>query len=778
MSATSSRPCPTPVDTDLPISEDCIKPHAVTEEGCCQPAVSIEQDLAKNMSSTLEQILDVLRGSTIVEERGKDVNSKFWATYKKISSEHDDDFLARANDDMGIILTFAGLFSAVNSTFIIGMQPNPGDTTNALLLHLIQIIADGPNAVDDISNLSSSTDYSSSTVWIQTLAYASLSFSILAAFGAVLAKQWLNSYKAARGRGSLEERGMQRQIKLDGLEYFHLPTILQAFFVLLQISLLLFGLSLSANLWTQQTTISSVIICTTAFGILLYGVTIHVSLWRPDSPFQTPGSKIAGTICRLFLPVRSTMVPNIFTKSSAIRWILETSTNPEVIEAAAAMVPLVQWSPKLDASAAYARLRDNFMACHDSEELYVKYAMAMAHLCSQAVKINPELLGKGFYIVEFGQARNHLIRNSFMAGRLAYHQLESTEPKAARRKHKADARTALRTMAVHGKSNHLSLPDDETLIWDGDLQWWHSDGLMPDYEEFDWLVDYLESYVPARPTNTAEDEIEGDALLALSAMHGLGSSAKRPSYIRVLVRCMGPTRPPRVRHAALRAISDARGELASIINDSVSQGVDATLLDELSRALLTTVRPNHDQAIHHSGPDAFFHKARDGCYFRLIFALAKNDEWHQCLTRDGHLERCISLVDQVLESRSCALTCYLIGIFMRIDPSVKGFPFSPAPERWRTLISATWAFARSFMEPRDYAETLPALVTATRQNLRGSDDGVPSAEVVYLADRVHRVLVELQDRQATLANGQEDALVDAALSSVQGLHDDLRRMTE
>jgi hypothetical protein len=57
-------------------------------------------------SNTLEQILDVLRGSTIAEELGKDVESKFWATYKKASNDHDGDFLERANDDMGIILTF------------------------------------------------------------------------------------------------------------------------------------------------------------------------------------------------------------------------------------------------------------------------------------------------------------------------------------------------------------------------------------------------------------------------------------------------------------------------------------------------------------------------------------------------------------------------------------------------------------------------------------------------------------------------------------------------
>ncbi|KAJ8590081.1 hypothetical protein M405DRAFT_711786, partial [Rhizopogon salebrosus TDB-379] len=111
------------------------------------------------------------------------------ATYKKVSNEYDDDFLERANDDMAIILTFAGLFSAVNSTFIVGMQPNPGDTTNALMVQLIKIAVDGSSVVN-LSDLSSSTGYSSSTAWMQALAYASLSFSVLAAFGAVMGKQW------------------------------------------------------------------------------------------------------------------------------------------------------------------------------------------------------------------------------------------------------------------------------------------------------------------------------------------------------------------------------------------------------------------------------------------------------------------------------------------------------------------------------------------------------------------------------------------------------------
>jgi hypothetical protein len=62
----------------------------------------------------------VLKGSTIAEERGNDINSKFWATYKKVSTDYDDDFLGRANDDMGIILTFVHFFfTSVNASLTV-----------------------------------------------------------------------------------------------------------------------------------------------------------------------------------------------------------------------------------------------------------------------------------------------------------------------------------------------------------------------------------------------------------------------------------------------------------------------------------------------------------------------------------------------------------------------------------------------------------------------------------------------------------------------------------
>ncbi|KAG2078676.1 hypothetical protein BDR04DRAFT_980073, partial [Suillus decipiens] len=119
----------------------------------------------------------------------KDPLSRFWAAYKKVSVEYDDNMLERCNGNMDILLIFAGLFSAVNTAFIIAMQPSASDTTNVLLAQLTQIILDGSSAVQPI-NLSPPIKYSPSKTLTQGLGYVSLMFSILAAFGAVLGKLW------------------------------------------------------------------------------------------------------------------------------------------------------------------------------------------------------------------------------------------------------------------------------------------------------------------------------------------------------------------------------------------------------------------------------------------------------------------------------------------------------------------------------------------------------------------------------------------------------------
>ncbi|KAG1801258.1 hypothetical protein EV424DRAFT_1287269, partial [Suillus variegatus] len=121
--------------------------------------------------------------------------SHFWAAYNRVAEEHDDEFLDRYKSDMDTMLLFSGLFSTVSTAFIAAMEsnlsPDPNDTTHALLTQLVQIglgnfTAAGSTPVAPASTWSPPT----ATVRVQSIAYASLAFSLLAAFGAMLCKQW------------------------------------------------------------------------------------------------------------------------------------------------------------------------------------------------------------------------------------------------------------------------------------------------------------------------------------------------------------------------------------------------------------------------------------------------------------------------------------------------------------------------------------------------------------------------------------------------------------
>ncbi|KIK40242.1 hypothetical protein CY34DRAFT_60415, partial [Suillus luteus UH-Slu-Lm8-n1] len=127
----------------------------------------------------------------------KDNRSRFWRVYKRVAEEYDGEFLERYTSDMDIVLVFSGLFSAVSTSFVVAMQsslsPNPIDTTNTLIAQLVQIGLGNLAAVPTVP--ASTWSPSTMTLRIQMIAYTSLSMSLLAAFGAVLGKQWLGYYK-------------------------------------------------------------------------------------------------------------------------------------------------------------------------------------------------------------------------------------------------------------------------------------------------------------------------------------------------------------------------------------------------------------------------------------------------------------------------------------------------------------------------------------------------------------------------------------------------------
>ena len=180
------------------------------------------------------------------------------------------------------------MFSAITSAFIVqiipGLQPNPADLTNVLLLRILQQNASfgGTNPLAPISNIPISI------VRAQSILFASLSVTLFVAFIAVLGKQWILYYTRVTTWGNIVDRGKERQVKLVGLQKWGLHLIMESLPVMLQFALLLFGIALAVYLWDLNVSVAEVVFVVTSFGFAFYAcITVAATVWR-GCPFQTP----------------------------------------------------------------------------------------------------------------------------------------------------------------------------------------------------------------------------------------------------------------------------------------------------------------------------------------------------------------------------------------------------------------------------------------------------------------------------------------------------------
>ncbi|KAN0084399.1 hypothetical protein V8E55_007903, partial [Tylopilus felleus] len=224
----------------------------------------------------------------------EDTQETFWSTYLKEAKEHDDELMEKYKNDMDISILFSTLFSAVVAAFVVAMQPtlspNPGDTTNALLMILIHTI-DNSTFPDQPLGTPQWNGPPYMAVCSLTLAYLSLSLGLLAAIGTVVGKQWLSHFSRL-GEGTNEVRSRRRQQKLDGLTAWRFDIVMKVLPALLHLALALFAVALSFNLWGANQTVAWAFTSVTAFGGLVYVAITVLSIGFPSCPYKTPFSTV------------------------------------------------------------------------------------------------------------------------------------------------------------------------------------------------------------------------------------------------------------------------------------------------------------------------------------------------------------------------------------------------------------------------------------------------------------------------------------------------------
>ena len=183
----------------------------------------------------------------------------------------------------------------MTSAFIIQvqtqLQPDPNEETAALLRVLIYKI-DNTTFSDNIPAVPQWSGTPHATVQAQAILYASLAASLFSAFLAMLGKQWLNRYASIDMQGSAIERSQNRQRKLYGIVVWYFDRVIESLPPMLQLALLLLGCALSRYLWEINTTVASVVLGATSFGVTSYIFFVVAGTASSSCPYQTPGTRV------------------------------------------------------------------------------------------------------------------------------------------------------------------------------------------------------------------------------------------------------------------------------------------------------------------------------------------------------------------------------------------------------------------------------------------------------------------------------------------------------
>ncbi|KAI0744438.1 hypothetical protein C8Q76DRAFT_607197, partial [Earliella scabrosa] len=205
------------------------------------------------------------RTNDFTEEEKKDA----WEKTADVVKKYSDELIIRWNKEIDTLLVYAGLFSAVLTAFNVQsytlLAPDPQDR---LLDALQQISAQlssfsvNPSFVNSTAPAVSQTTLPPpraprSAVWLNTLWFSSLIFSLSAASIGIMVKQWLNEYSAGLS-GSSRQTARLRQHRLNGLIKWRVGWIVAILPVLLQIALVLFFSGLLVLLWGLNDVVAGV----------------------------------------------------------------------------------------------------------------------------------------------------------------------------------------------------------------------------------------------------------------------------------------------------------------------------------------------------------------------------------------------------------------------------------------------------------------------------------------------------------------------------------------
>ncbi|KAF9071935.1 hypothetical protein BDP27DRAFT_1218273, partial [Rhodocollybia butyracea] len=174
-----------------------------------------------------------------------DPEARVWRVYGDEASAFDNDMVGELGDSLDILLVFAGLFSAVLTTFVAqtsqSLSQDYTQLSASYLSELTMLVrANGNNtAILNIPLTSTAFSPGILDLWVNGLWFTSLVISLSVALFAVLAKQWLRQYLSFT-TGTPHEQAYIRQFRFDGLEKWRVQPLIGILPTFLHLALILF----------------------------------------------------------------------------------------------------------------------------------------------------------------------------------------------------------------------------------------------------------------------------------------------------------------------------------------------------------------------------------------------------------------------------------------------------------------------------------------------------------------------------------------------------------
>ncbi|KZP12375.1 hypothetical protein FIBSPDRAFT_675442, partial [Athelia psychrophila] len=220
--------------------------------------------------------------------------AKLWSVYMTEATPYDKALMESWTEDMNGILIFAGLFSAVVTTFIIesygGLMPDPNATTVALLQQISLQLAS--NAVQNPTLTLEPFSPTSSALRVNAFWILSLCLALTCALAATLVQQWVRHYtQAIQRRPAPHLQARMRRYLFKGMEKFKMSAVVEGIPTLLHASVCLFFAGLVDFLYQTNLLIAMVALSIiAACGGLYFFMTI-LPVFHRQSPFRTPLSE-------------------------------------------------------------------------------------------------------------------------------------------------------------------------------------------------------------------------------------------------------------------------------------------------------------------------------------------------------------------------------------------------------------------------------------------------------------------------------------------------------